>query len=201
MSKLPMSTEQSSSKTHKRRSSGDLSKKQLDQFATLFDRIESQVTELRDNPTWGDLEEVQELSTCTEALFARVKSFKDIKTEDPKAVIVSLSSMDFNILKERLGVEDPVLVAAGHSPQDFLAGVQKALRGYNSGPCDLKKIVETVTAWDCSTLLSLLKTYTKNVNKSLHSLLRYITIHISVPTVTEVYILYLVPALSETGPA
>ncbi|KAG6885095.1 hypothetical protein C0992_005473 [Termitomyces sp. T32_za158] len=174
MSKRPTSTKQPSSQSHRRRSSGDLTKKQLDEFTVLLDDIESRVIELRDNPKWGDLEEVQQLAQEIQTLSTRVNRFKKIKTEDPEAVIVSLSNMDFNLLKDRLGVKDPVLVAAGHSPQDFLAGVQTALQGYDLGPCDFPDIVEIVTAWDCSFLFNLLKTYAKNINNSTEAAARII---------------------------
>ncbi|KAG6863727.1 hypothetical protein C0993_010523, partial [Termitomyces sp. T159_Od127] len=77
--------------------------------------------------------------------------------------IVSLSSMDHDTLKGRLGMGDPILVKTGDSPQGFLGGIHDALNGYKK-PCDLAIIVKTVAAWDCASIFGLLKTYTENIN-------------------------------------
>ncbi|KAG6862613.1 hypothetical protein C0993_002373, partial [Termitomyces sp. T159_Od127] len=51
-----------SGKRHKRnRSSGDLTKDQIDELATLLGDIEDRVQALKNNKKYGDLEEVQQL--------------------------------------------------------------------------------------------------------------------------------------------
>ncbi|KAG6868633.1 hypothetical protein C0993_000223, partial [Termitomyces sp. T159_Od127] len=71
--------------------------------------------------------------------------------------------MDHDTLKSRLGMGDPISIPSGDSPQDFLVGVQKALRQYQ-GSCDFNIIKKTVMAWDCSPLLGLLTMYGKDIN-------------------------------------
>ncbi|KAG6881790.1 hypothetical protein C0993_012776, partial [Termitomyces sp. T159_Od127] len=132
-----------SGKRHKRNRSS-LTKDQIDELATLLGVVEDQVQALKSNKKYGDLEEVRQLVNETKAIFAQVKWFQELKSGNPKAVIISLSSMDHDTLKGRLGMGDPISVKTGDNPQ----GV----------------IVKTVETWDCASIFSLLKTYMTSIN-------------------------------------
>ncbi|KAG6867125.1 hypothetical protein C0993_006556 [Termitomyces sp. T159_Od127] len=150
-------------KKHKR-SSSDLS---VDQLYSLTDGLMSILRKIEQaQGDLGDLEELQCLSDETRSTITQIKIFQNLKKKDPDAVIVSLSNMDENILRERLGLREIKIIGADNgSPVVFLEKLLPALKS-QSAAHQLDVIIGLVNEhWKHVPFLDTLWTIDTTVNK------------------------------------
>ena len=82
-----MPADNNRNKRHKHhRSSGDLTKDQIDELTIMLTVIEGQVQTLQ-NKQWGDIEEVEHLVKETRTVIAQVRQFQALKERNAKALV------------------------------------------------------------------------------------------------------------------
>ncbi|KAG6816983.1 hypothetical protein H0H93_007594 [Arthromyces matolae] len=151
-------------KKHKRSSSGDLPPEELDKFSVALQGIADKIKDIGNSHTdWSHLEELQLLTKQTDDMIKQVNSFKSIKKKDPNAVIISLSSIDEEILVNKLGVQPTLEVEAGSDPEDFLTRIIGAFRK-NPASRFIKEVETAVSKWDLQSLIDTLQTIQEGVN-------------------------------------
>ncbi|KAG6834945.1 hypothetical protein H0H93_006183 [Arthromyces matolae] len=151
-------------KKHKRSSSGDLPPEELDKFSFALQGISDKIKDIgNSHADWSHLEELQLLTKQTDDMIQQVNSFKSIKKKDPNAVIISLSSVDEEILVNKLGVRPTLKVEAGSDPENFLTKIMGAFKA-NLASRFIKDIETAVSKWDPQPLIDTLKTIKGGVN-------------------------------------